>query len=233
MTKNILKTAMVVAGAASLMTGCSNEQAEAACFVQDSGNWATRYEMVSESGTDANGNACDTKAPAFEFLGIYKFANPDNPSQAQLTIRPAGLASRASRDPGPSSEQTAIGNFAVEPDEKSLCHADTMSEAKVDAIATPTAEATTISYQYSNVRVYSAPSAPGTQFTAELKYTRDGCTATYIARGMWPAQECDPDAEVGSADNCGKGSLVNPDFAVVCHPTAHYCVVANDVPSLK
>ncbi|MCP3101933.1 hypothetical protein LZ198_23995 [Myxococcus sp. K15C18031901] len=233
MTKNILKTAMVVAGVASLMTGCSNEQAEVSCFVQDSASWATKYDALSESGTNAAGEACETGIPPAELVGVFKFANPADPSKAQLTLRPAGLASRGARDPGPSTNQTAIGDFAITPDEKSLCHADTFTEATVDAAATPTAAHTTISYQFSNVRVYSAPSAPGTQITGELKYTRDGCTANYIFRGMWPAVGCDPEAPAGSADNCGAGSFVNPDFAVTCEESVGFCVLSEAVPSLK
>ena len=43
----------------------------------------------------------------------------------------------------------------------------------------PAEPAVSIRYEFSNVRVYTTASAIGTQLSADLTYTKDGCTATY------------------------------------------------------
>lgn len=217
MTKNILNAALVLLGAGSLLTGCDFEQPEAPCFVQDSTAWYAKYDPVDEP-KDANGNACAIVAPLGERIGVYKFVDPDDLSKSILTIRPNGLASLGARDSGDSQRQTAVGAFATEPDAQDFCAAPDFSAAAVNAAATASSPANNITYQFSNVRVYSAPSAPGTQLTGELKWTRNGCTSTYVVRAMWPAEPCIVGAnkETDPADACGKGSGLNPDFDAEC-----------------
>lgn len=235
MTKNILKTALLVLGAGSLVTGCDLEQPEAPCFVQDHPSWAVKYDPV-DAPKDANNAACTVVAPTAELLGVFKFVNPDT-GATLLTLRPAGLVSRSLRDnTNPPSAQTATSSLATEPDAEDFCLAPEFSTAMVDAAAVPATAtapavaATKVTYEFSNVRVYSAPSAPGTQLTGELKYTRDGCTSTYIARALWPAVGCDPESELPE-ENCGEGSGLNPDFAAACDEVSHFCVPAKAIPS--
>ncbi|MCY1016352.1 hypothetical protein [Pyxidicoccus sp. MSG2] len=229
MTKNLFKTALAVVSVGSLMSGCDFEQPEAGCFVQDSTSWAMKYDLVGEPKL-ADGTACTAVPPEAEPVGVFKFVDPDHPDNAVLTLRPAGLAALALRDPGASSLQTATGKLASEADAEDFCAATDFSVATVDAAPAGTAPRTTITYAFSNVRVYSAPSAPGTQLTGELKYTKDGCTSTYVARAQWPAIPCDPESDV-PAETCGVGSGLNPDFAVTCAPNAHLCVPAKSIPS--
>ncbi|MCP3138858.1 hypothetical protein [Pyxidicoccus xibeiensis] len=234
MTKNILKTTLVVLAAGSMLAGCDLEQPEAPCFVQDAGNWYAKYDLVSEPRTAA-GAACTVVPPIAERLGIYKFVDPEKPNEPIITIRPAGLAGLGARDSGPSTRQTATGQLATEPDADDFCSGSNFSVATVDAAvvpavpdnpattaneARPAVPATTITYEFSNVRVYSAPSSPGTQMTGELKYTRDGCTSTYVIRAIWPAAAC-IQGTTEPATNCGNGSGLNPDFAAECAPIAN------------
>jgi hypothetical protein len=114
--------------------------------------------------------------------------------------------------------------------------------------------ATDIQMQWSNVRVYVTPAAPGTQFTAELAYseTVDGvsCSSKYKLVGLWPVvdcgiyefDECDnlisatPNEAACHLDpaNAPPGSVViNPDFNVTCDPDLLVCVVADPVAELK
>jgi hypothetical protein len=231
MTKNIIKTALVVVSAGSLLAGCDFEQPEAGCIVQDAGNWYAKYDQV-QAPRLADGTACTAVPPVAERLGVYKFVNPDANNATTLTIRPAGLANLGARDAAPPSQQTAIGSLATEPDAEQFCGAPTLSVASVNAAlvpavadnpATPANEAaaeipaTTVAYEFSNIRVYSAPATPGTQLTGELKYTKDGCTSTYIVRAMWPARPCLPGSE-DPALQCREGSGLNPDFAAECIP---------------
>lgn len=225
MTKNILKTALTVVSVGSLMAGCNFEQPEAGCFVQDATNWYAKYDVVSEPKL-ADGTSCTAAPPLGERLGVYKFVNPDTLDKPTLTIRPNGLVALAGRDPGDPSRQTATGQYSFEADADDFCSATNFTTATVEAAATATAAATTVTYEFSNVRVYSAPSAPGTQLTGELKYTKDGCSSTYVIRAMWPAEPC-IQGTTEPATNCGEGSGLNPDFAAECANVAN-CGISPD-----
>ncbi|MFP2905044.1 hypothetical protein ACLESD_08315 [Pyxidicoccus sp. 3LFB2] len=218
MTKNILKTALVVVSAGSLMTGCAFEQPEAGCFVQDSSNWYATYDMVEEPKL-ADGTSCTDVPLIGERVGVFKFVDPDNTSTPpKLTMRPDTLVALSTRDPGDSSAQTAMGTLGTEADDNDFCTATDFSVATVDAGPTPAGAARrTVSYAFSNVRVYSAPSAPGTQLTGDLTYTNNGCSSKYVVRAMWPAEPCIR-GTTAPATNCGEGSGLNPDFAAECAP---------------
>ncbi|QSQ19738.1 hypothetical protein JY651_31190 [Pyxidicoccus parkwayensis] len=227
MTKNILKTVLAVVSMGSLMAGCNFDQPEAGCFVQDATNWYAKYDLVSEPKR-ADGTACTAQPPIGERLGIYKFVDPDHLDKPTLTIRPTGLVSLGARDSGDPSRQTATGQFSAEPDGDDFCGANNFTAATVEAAATSTAAATTVTYEFSNVRVYSAPSSPGTQMTGELKWTKDGCTSTYVVRALWPAAICIP-GSTEAATSCGEGSGLNPDFAAECaSPAAPNCGATGD-----
>lgn len=102
--------------------------------------------------------------------------------------------------------------------------------------------ATSVRYEWSDVKVYVTAAAQGTQFSGHLKYTQDSCTAEYNVAGVWPAVSCaGEDAEgnaVADASLCcpnanplgGRtiGSGINPDFPVKCDPDLMLCVL--DIP---
>lgn len=220
MTKNILKTALAVVSAGSLMTGCAFDQPEAGCFVQDSSNWYATYDLVQEPKLADGVTSCTAVPPLAERVGVFKFVDPDHEeTPPALTLRPNGLLGLAEKDPSDPSQQTAKGEFATEPDANNFCGAPTLS------VATVTDGTSTITYEFSNVRVYSAPSAPGTQLTGELKYTRNGCTSTYVVRAMWPAKPC-IQGTTAPATQCGEGSGLNPDFAAECANVANCGITA-------
>ncbi|AKF80072.1 hypothetical protein MFUL124B02_08130 [Myxococcus fulvus 124B02] len=237
MTKNIFNAAMALVGTAGLLTGCNFDQPEAPCFVQDHPSWAVRYDPVDDP-VDASGAGCELRAPVAELMGVFKFSDPDDLSNSLLTLRPQGVAAIASRDPGPTTDQTALGRFDIEPDADDFCTAETLSIASVNAAATSTAPLTTISYEFSNVQVYAAPSTPGTQLRGQVKYTRNGCTSNYAIRAMWPAVACNPT----NPNSCAENPNLNPDFATECltvstNPTTGavtaYCVPSKPVPSFR
>jgi hypothetical protein len=104
----------------------------------------------------------------------------------------------------------------------------------------PAQTAQNITYEWSNLRIYNTPEIPGTQFVAELRYTENGCTAEYTAKGIWPVVSCGvggkpdesrcdpfPDPSVGRL----RGSGINPIFPVTCDPVALICVLTGEVPS--
>jgi hypothetical protein len=123
--------------------------------------------------------------------------------------------------------------LADEPDEKGLCATTGFKPASVtakqvvreDEVRGETvvvAPAESLTYTFSDVKVYSDPSAPGTQLTGTLKYSDGpGCEAEYTVLALWPQVECDVDAfnsptEANAADRCDVGSGLNPDFDAVC-----------------
>lgn len=231
MIKNIVSVTAAVLSAGVLVTGCDFEQPNAGCIVQDASfaNWYAKYDLKEGQNLSTE---CQAKVVKGEIWGVFKFTDPEKPNSAVLTIRPFGLYSRASRDPGDPYLQNAVGKLADEPDAANFCAATDFSLATVNASATQTAPATSISYQFSNVKVYAAPDAPGTQIGGDLTYTQDGCTIQLGVRAMWPSVPCDPES-TNPAENCGEGSGINPIFAVTCDEALHRCVPAKDIPSLK
>lgn len=128
-------------------------------------------------------------------------------------------------------QQAATGmsaSFSAQPDDKGLCKASDFAQAKVSAgevINVETKEELVgpenVAYNFGDVFVYSAPSAPGTQLEGTLTYTDDNCTAEYRVLALWPQVPCDPDAFAhptaeNAADRCAEGSGLNPDFDAVC-----------------
>lgn len=237
MIKNIASVAVAVVGSGVLLTGCNFDQPSAGCIVQDAvTNWVVKYDLKEGQSIPAG---CETKlALKGEALGVFKFTDPDKANSSVLTLRPQGLYSRASRDPGDPALQNAIGKLDDETDAQDFCGANEFNPATVNATSNATEGATSISYQFANIKVYSSPDAPGTQLTGDLTYTRDGCTAQFTARAMWPAKPCDPESEKQS-EKCGEGSGINPDFAVTCDTSfkaaggAGTCVPEKAIPSFK
>lgn len=247
MTMKIVSAAAVLIGAGSLLAGCSFEQPSAGCISQDATNWQTAYTLDESSITvDATSTKtlaeCTTtlKALQGETLGVFKFVDPNNRSDAKLALRPNGLASRAGRDPGDPYASNAVGKMTTEPDANDFCTATGFNAAVVNdpgreanpTTGTTAIAATKISYKFDNVAVYAAPNAPGTQLKGDLEYNRDGCFAKYKVAGVWPSVGCVPGSEKPK-ENCGEGSGANPDLALKCHETLKVCVPAKDIPSFK
>jgi hypothetical protein len=234
MIKNIVSVTAAVLSAGVLVTGCDFEQPNAGCIVQDASfaNWYAKYDLKEGQNLSTECQALVVKG---EIWGVFKFTDPEKANSSVLTIRPQNLWTRATRDPGDPSLQTATGKLAEEPDAANFCGATDFSLASVNAgpkTTNPPEAATNITYQFSNVKVYAAPDAPGTQIGGDLTYTRDGCTIELGVRAMWPAVGCDPES-TNPADLCGEGSGINPVFAVTCDEDLGVCVPAKAIPSLK
>lgn len=229
MTMKHISTVVAVLGLGSLLSGCDVQQPSAGCVVQDSASWIAKYDLKEGQP------ACAKPLAAGETVGVFKYTDPMQANSTIIALRPNGLASRGSRDPGDQRNQTAVGSLGEQPDENDFCTATELGEATVTAAPKTTApveDETRISYKFKDVKVYTNPRAPGTQLKADLTYTRDGCTAEYAVRAMWPAIACDPEDE-DPAHNCGPGSFINPDMAVTCDPVLHICVPAKEIPSFK
>ncbi len=169
-------------------------------------------------------------------------------------------------DANEANKPYSIGLFdSAEPDDQDFCRASSLSVAKQelpevlgvpddpDDPMSPTTDypATTVTYEWSDFRVYVTAAAQGTQFQGKLKYTEivDGasCADEYDVIGVWPPVDCatyDADGNIvvddmgnpvtfdaaccPDADPAGGrpfGSGLNPDFPVKCDPVLLTCVL--------
>ena len=85
-----------------------------------------------------------------------------------------------------------------------------------------------ITMEWSKTRFYVTADAQGTQFTAELKYTQNGCTAEYEVVGLFPAAGCETDKDCQVTTNG-----INPNFATECDTNLGLCIPKGDVPAYK
>jgi hypothetical protein len=132
--------------------------------------------------------------------------------------------------------------------------------ADPEDMGSPEVPASSVKYEWSDVKVYVTAAAQGTQFSGHLKYSQDAslpnaCAAEYDVVGVWPSVFCGVTKEVDdgmggtmeidvpepslccpSADPLGGriiGSGINPDFPMVCDPDLLLCVLdTKDAKSL-
>jgi hypothetical protein len=118
----------------------------------------------------------------------------------------------------------------------------------------PAVEATHYVYKWSNLEYLVRPDAIGTQLRGDLEYTRNGCTAKYRVKGVYPARNCESRTTPGQPDKelcfpvaqpdkgIFEGSGISPDFPVDCvefdpgSPSGakrFYCMLTKDVPAFR
>lgn len=175
-------------------------------------------------------------------------------------------------DPDEKHTPNAVGDFSTSlPDDDEFCAAPKFSVAEISlpelplipaveddpetldvdetADEIPPVPATTVRYEWSNARVLVSANYQGTQFSADLKFTQDDCTAEYEVVGLYPTVPCESNADCcATAAACkGKGppleeggpatdlpaSGINPDFDVTCNTDLGFCVLRGDLPALK
>jgi hypothetical protein len=207
-----------------------------------------------------------------EVIGMQSYfagGGPDNKQRydkgsVAMTTESLGLLieraeSQAEMPLSPAPEANAVGAFtAGTPGDDEFCEIPKLSPITAKLAEVPAVEddpetpdddesldiqpAVDIRYEWSNARFLVTADAQGTQFTADLEYTRDGCTAEYEVTGVYPVIGCevdkdckcvpfDPEAPVpGDPDECVPTGM-NPDYAVECHPELKLCVLSEAPPS--
>jgi hypothetical protein len=234
MSKRIT-TAVAILGVAGVFSGCNFEQPSAGCQVQDATDapWQAGYFLVDPARDE--GKSCNVLKG--EALGAFKYINPVD-GHTFMALRPAGAASLIGVDDytDPAKPKVLLRvpeadavlatsqsqDLAGEPDSAGLCGATGFAPIRVSAApvtykdilgATQVRPAQTVGYTFSDVKVFSAPRAPGTQMQATVKYSDGtGCEVEYKMLALWPQVPCD----VNDKDSCGEGSGLNPDFDAVC-----------------
>jgi hypothetical protein len=140
----------------------------------------------------------------------------------------------------------AFGPFAAGvPDDEGFCPVSKLSTVSLDLpeyAPTPNDPATEedesdpgqigakLGYEWSNVKFLVTADAQGTQFSADLKFTQDACTATYHVVGVFPAVDCTGDPTICDSDVNG----INPDFPTEClafNESHSYCVLKGEPPA--
>lgn len=229
------------------LSGCDLEPPTPQCVVAravsdgSTGSFATTFTLKEGQNPDLQ---CSRLAS--EPVGMQKYYSQDPSGPDSVGVRSARLGKlnqdfAARPDPDATHSLSAVGQLASEsPGPDNFCDVPTLTPARRDVPATATATAQSFLYEWSNLRIYNTPGIPGTQFIADVRYTENGCTADYVARGIWPVvscatggkpdeTKCDPyaDYSVGRL----RGSGINPLFPVKCDPVALICVLTGDVPS--
>jgi hypothetical protein len=257
MKLRIISLAVVATAMGVGIAGCPYVQGQPVCLVGH-GYYTVQYKQ--KPGDPATGLCSKKKG---EFVGVEKFnappcidgkrsdgtvCDPKVPDEQTIALKSETLSDLSEfAEPGkPDLAIISQGKLAGgEPDANHFCAASTFNPV-MDTV-------NGIGYQWSNVKFYVTPQIPGTQFTAELAYTEDGCTANYNVVGVYPVVGCktfdengDPitDPATGQyvvdpslcaqADQEISGLALNPDFPVTCNADLGLCVLASDsVPALK
>lgn len=251
-----LRLIAVGAGAVAFTTvlgACGTEQQDPQCVVAravsdgSTGSFAATYSL--KEGQDAS-RACAQLKP--EPVGLQKYFSQDPAAKDTVGVRSARMgsllktnASRLSTEA--PSDANSVGALTTDaPGADNFCEVPTLAPARLVAEATSSGTgspqpALSVTYEWSNLRIYNTPQIPGTQFIADLKYTENDCTADYKVRGIWPVVKCAnskkeaddtlcdprPDYSVGRL----RGSGINPLFPVKCDPDVKICVLTGEVPS--
>lgn len=214
------------------------------------GDFAAKYEL--ENGDPAS--ACG--ALLGDVLGLESYyanggARP-NLEKGSIAIRPAYLndmvfraAAQGVVDETMSDGIQSVGDFnAPKPKDDDFCEAPSTSATQMSLPEVPAVEddpetpdddetlpvqpATTIRYEWSNVRVVVTPDAQGTQFVADMHFEQDGCEADYHVVGVFPAIGC------ATNDECqDDANGINPSFSVECAVDLGLCVLTDDPPAYE
>jgi hypothetical protein len=224
---------------ASSLSGCGGAlQQDPQCVVAK-GTFATVYTPKSTT-------TCTPLKP--EVVGLEKYFTEDAAMKDTVALRvrrvgdmllkSTGTSPTVTLDPDAPVAPHSVGEMTEVPGPDNFCEVPTLGATRL-AARTP---ALSLTYAWSNLRVYNTAEIPGTQFTADLTYTENGCTAEYSVKGIWPLvtcatggkpddTKCDPRAD--PAAGRFRGSGINPIFPVKCDPVALFCVLTGEVPSDK
>jgi hypothetical protein len=202
-------TLLLVFALGASLIGC--DQPGPKCSVAR-GDFAASYTLVEGTGACAELQGETLSVQSYSAPVSETNSRPD-PNKTSIAIQPGSindLLASARSETNPDDQPYAMGAFdSAEPHPDSFCVAPELSVARVRLEALPeeaemcttlpAQSAVDIKYEWSNVKVYASASAYGTQLSADLVYTKDGCTAKYRVTAVYPVVSCgvplDPPAE--------------------------------------
>jgi hypothetical protein len=221
-----------VLAAVAALVGCA-DQPEPKCSVAR-GNFAATYTLIS-----GEGECAELKG---EILGVQAYnartsktdPTPDY-DHTSIGIQPQSITDfiwGGATDEDSKHKPFALGKFSSkEPDSQGFCAAPKLSVSRFSSAevpeqsdactTTPALPAVDFKYEFSDVRVYSTVAALGTQLSATLNYTKDGCSAKYRVRAVYPAVSCAgagpvppaTDAAIMSEEDAGAEATATEDDA--------------------
>jgi hypothetical protein len=251
------------AAVAAMTSGC--EQEPITCNTAH-GSFAVKFTLMQGSGECAMLNGGIVGVQPYVRSGSNMQPSYDNVPVALKTEEMGALVAEYGEmgqtvDP---NKLFSLGAFqATSPGPDGFCPVVNLTPAEVNLNAVPARPdpedptmmlpalpAVRLKNEWSDVRFYVDPALPGTQFAGTFIYTKDNCTATYRAQGLYPAATCgkanpvdggpkmlpDPEACSPCADpSKGRrfGSGISPDVDVVCDPATLTCLPTKEPPSLR
>ncbi len=246
--------------ASSLLVAACDSQQPAMLCATSVGTFAVKYTLIEGSG------ACAQLSSGKVGVESYLPRTTDHPGferpvvairaeEMGTLIRQYDAAARID-----AKQVTSTANFSdVHPTAEGFCRVGAMNAASMTlaAIAAapdaskPALPAVDVGYEWNDLRFYVTPSSIGAQFSAELTYRKDGCTARYRANGVFPSVSCKatkkaPDGTMTTVKDEGlcspcadpsvgrsRGSGIHPDVETFCDDKTLICLVKNETPSLR
>lgn len=214
------------------------------------GDFAAKYELESGDPESACGQLLG------DVLGLESYyanggARP-NLERGSVAIRPLYLndlvfraAAQGVVDYTMSEGVQSLGDFtAPKPAGDDFCESRSTSTTQLSLPELPAVEddpetpdddetlplqpATTMSYDWTDIRMLVTADAQGTQFVANLHFEQDGCAADYHVVGVFPAVGCATDEECNDDANG-----INPSFSVECATELGLCVLTDEPPAYE
>jgi hypothetical protein len=248
--------------AAAGMASCSQPKIECQVALAVYSPYAARYTLKSQPSAE-----CMQYVQPGDLIGMEFYHPPSadgttyDPNKTTIAVQADHLGSEVSNrglDTAAGHAPYAQGAFsASQPDANDFCTVPSFtSAAQQDFPAVPGTggtggggtgmpplDADSVKYEWSNLKVYVTAAAQGTQFSADLNYTENGCTIQYSVIGLWPAISCGGTDDMGNptgmpddrlCNPCANpdagltaGSGISPDFPVVCDPVLLTCVLGD------
>ncbi|HEU4408801.1 MAG TPA: hypothetical protein VFS43_26305 [Polyangiaceae bacterium] len=277
-----LRLLSLAASASLLVAGADcAEQAEPDCTVPASGTFPTRLVVVDNpQNCPVQAGIVISTRPYYVLDGDGD-VDYDQPFRVAIQTEEMGAAYQRVEEspgrlpPGVTAESLLNGPLyafgqlsAPRPDDRNYCYIQTMAPANlnVPAIAgvpdDPATEANeaqdpepplSLSAEWSDLTFLVTTAYPGVQFTGTLKYTKNGCTITYQATGVFANNQascatndeqapfyraegynpalCSPEPDFSQGIAVGSG--INPDFPIECDPVSRLCLLQGSFPAYK
>jgi hypothetical protein len=241
---------LIVVASSLAVTTCQSEQPAMLCATSV-GPFSVKYTLMSSGKVGVESYLPRTNDhPGFERPLVAIRAE-----EMGTLIRQYDAAARID-----SKQVTSIASFSdIHPSADGFCRVGTMNAASMTLAAVaapadaskPALPAVQVGYEWNDLRFYVTPSSIGAQFTAEVIYRKDDCTARYRANGVFPAVSCKgtvraPDGTMmtmkdeGLCSPCAdpsvgrpRGSGIHPDVETFCDDKTLLCLVRNETPSLR
>jgi hypothetical protein len=224
------------------------DQPKILCNTQH-GGYAVRYTLLEGSGACAMLKTGVIGVQAYGSVGENMSPDWKRPPVALKTEETGTLIDEYGVERA-ATEIAAVGRFVGKnPDGSGFCAVEGLTPVKLSLAAVPAMSdgtggmteplpATTLELAWSDVKFFVSAEIIGGEFTGELKYTKDGCTARYRVSGLYPATSCEDEAALGGVNPglclpCKGGAGISPAIETVCDPDAKVCLPKNEVPSYR